>query len=380
VNDLTLRRVYACFLAICVVLALAALAAFRNISAATAAADWVNHTHATIYELDRVVGNAVTGDGAARTFLGNRDPRELVVARGEFSELDDHLESLRALTRDDAVVSAQINALGTLAGQHAAAMLALVAPPDGNQAAAGPVLPSRSGSDTLHEIKRQAARIRAAQFALLDQHDRSAYRQAQTTRWVVGTCVALDLLLLAAVAWLVRDDIATRRRLSETLQSANEVLETKVRERTHELVAINRQLSTENRERQWAAQSLEHQLRYNQVVVDGTSDLVFVITKSLAITRINPAVSSQSGWPEEEILGRPLTDLVRETGLAATDTSTLGSTLRHGRELRAVPAHLVDRRGGTLSGRFTLLPLRDNDKVVGGVILLQLIPAASRIP
>ncbi|MES1167243.1 MAG: CHASE3 domain-containing protein, partial [Pseudomonadota bacterium] len=368
------RLVYVCFIAICAVLALAAVAALRNISQATATADWVNHTHATIYELDRIVGSVVTGDGAARTFLWTGDHRELVVARGEFSELDDHLAAAKALTRDDAAVAAQVAALATLAEQQAAATLALVAAQSGKSRAEWEtLLKSDPGGETLREIKRQAAKIRAGQFELLDQRDRAAYRQAHTTRWVVGTGVALDLLLLFAVAWLVRDDIATRRRLAETLQAANDVLETKVRERTRELVTANRQLSTENRERQWAAQSLEHQLRYHQLVVSATSDLVFVVTQPLTITRVNPAVSLRTGWPEEEILGRPLAEFVQEAGVAPDAPSAISLALRSGRELHAVPARLLDRRGSALAARFTLLPLRDNDKVVGGVVLLQLV-------
>jgi CHASE3 domain sensor protein len=375
-RDQTLRRVYACFLAICLIIGLATVAALRNISQAAATADWVNHTHATIYELDRVVGSLVTGDAAARSFVLTGDPRDLAVARGEFGELGDHLELARALTRDDAAVAAQITALGDLAEQHTSALLALVTAESGkNRTEVEALLKSDPGGETLREIKRRGAKLRAGQFELLDQRDRAAYHQAQTTRWVVGTCVALDLLLLAAVAWLVRDDIATRRRLAETLQSANDVLEAKVQERTRALVTANRQLSTENRERQWAAQSLEHQLRYHQVVVNATSDLVFVITKTLTITRVNPAVSLRTGWPEEEILGRPLAELLRETGAPNTGFDIIILALRSGRELHGLPTGLVDRRGLTAPAHFTLLPLRDNDKVVGGVVLLQLIPS-----
>ncbi len=377
-KDQVLRRIYACFLAICVIIGLAALAALRNITQATATADWVNHTHATIYELDRVVGSVVTGDGAARTFLWTGDARELVVARGEFGELGDHVEAVKALTRDDAAVSAQVGALGTLAEHHAAAMLTLVAAQSGkSRAEAEALLRSDPEGEILRQIKRRAAQIRAGQFELLDQRDRAAYHQAQTTRWVVGTGVALDLVLLMAVAWLIRDDIATRRRLAETLQSANELLEAKVRERTQELVTANRQLSVENRERQWAAQSLEHQLRYHQIVLNATSDLVFVITKMLTITRVNPAVNLQTGWAEEEILGRPLTELVQPENGAPEGDAAINLALRSGRELHGVPARLINRHGASVATHFMLLPLRDNDKVVGGVVLLQLISSPS---
>jgi PAS domain S-box-containing protein len=373
-NDRTLRRVYAFFFAICAVVAIAAVAAFRNISSASAAADWVNHTHATIYALDRVVGSLIAGDGAARTFVWTGEARELAAARGEFGEMTDHLESVKALTRGDAAVHAQLTELEELAEQHAAAALALAGARQGkDRSQLEALLQSDPGLATLQEIKRRAARIRAGQFELLDQRDQADYRQAHTTRWVVGSCVVLNFFLLVATAWLVRDDLATRRRLAATLQAANETLEAKVQERTRELASANASLTTENLERQWAAQSLEHQLRYNQIIVNAASDLVFVVTKALVVTRVNPAVVDRTGRPEEEILGRPLLDLVH-----TENSPALTQALRTGRELRDHPARLADSQGLVLATHLTLLPIRDNDKVVGGVVLLR--PASPSSP
>ena len=58
-------------------------------------------------------------------------------------------------------------------------------------------------------------------------------------------------------------------------------------DRTAELASTNATLSTENLERQWANQALEHQLRYNHLIVDSINDLVFVLTKALNISRVN---------------------------------------------------------------------------------------------
>jgi CHASE3 domain sensor protein len=343
-KDQTIRRVYAFFLVICAVIVVAALAALRNINQAAVTADWVNHTHATIYALDRVTGSLIAGDGAARTFVWTGEPRELAAARGEFSEMTDHLESLKALTRAEPGLTAQVTELDTLAEKHATGALALAAAREGkDRAGLESLLQTDPGLETMQAVKRLA----------------------QTTRWVVGTCVVLNVLLLAAVAWLVRSDIATRRKLAETLQSANDVLEAKVQERTRDLAASNAKLTAENHERKWAAQSLEHQLRYNQIIVNAASDLVLVTTKTLTITRINPAVSLRTGLAEEAILGKPVTDL-----LAGADA--VSTALRAGRELHHQPAQLKGSQGALLPAVFTLLPIRDNDKVVGGVILIQL--------
>lgn len=368
-----IRLAYTGFIAVCAVIGFAAAVALRNISQAEASADWVNHVHATIYSLDRVVGSVVAGDGAARIFVLTGRSLEQTEARGEFAEAADQLETLKALTRDDAAALAQVRELETLVQQHVEATLALVEAREGkNRAGLEKGLQDDTGIDVLREIKRRAARLRADEFALLDRRDHTAYQQAQTTRWVLGICVALDFLLLAALAWMVRDDIATRNRLAVALQDANTLLEARVAERTRDLAATNARLRTENHERKWAVQSIEHQLRYNQIIVNATSDLIFVVTRTLTVTRVNPAVVHQTGWKEEDILGQPL-------GARLQSSADAALALYNGRELHDQPARLTDRQGRDLTGRFTLLPIHDNDKIVGGVVLVRLIitPAQS---
>jgi PAS domain-containing protein len=307
----------------------------------------------------------IAGDGAARTYVLTGDARELAAARGEFSEMSDHLESLKALVRDDEKVRAQVEEFGKFAESHAEAALKIAAArQDKAPAEIEAMLQADQSLGAIQEARRLAARIRAGQFELLDQRDQAAYRQAHATRWIVGSCVVLNILLLAVVAWLVRDDIATRRKLAATLQDANDVLEAKVKERTRELSEANARLTAENNERKWSAQSLEHQLRYNQIIINATTDLVFVLTKTLAITRINPAVMQRTGWPEEEILGRPLSAVVQAA-------AGLDASLRAGREVHHQLAKLSTQSGAVLPATFTLLPVRDNDKVVGGVLMLQ---------
>jgi hypothetical protein len=80
-------------------------------------------------------------------------------------------------------------------------------------------------------------------------------------------------------------------------------------------------------------------------------------------------VPAALGWAEEEILGRPLSDFVGEADLAAAIPA-----LRAGREMHLPAVRLSDRQGHARPASFALLPLRDNDKVVGGVVLVRYLP------
>jgi len=189
----------------------------------------------------------------------------------------------------------------------------------------------------------------------------------------------LDVLLLGGALWLIRDDIAARRRAAAALTEANVQLDAKVRERTTELTSANARLALENLERQWANQALEHQNHYNELIIDSINDLVLVLTKTLKISRVNSAVPHLTGWESVDLINQPLSRFVEvaasDSGAGSALADPLAQALRSGRDLRAQPATIEDKRGRRLRGRFSLFPLRDRDKVVGGVVTFQLEPS-----
>jgi PAS domain-containing protein len=154
----------------------------------------------------------------------------------------------------------------------------------------------------------------------------------------------------------------------------NRLLERKVQEDAAELALANEKLSIENLERSWVNQALEHQLRYDRLIVNSITDLVFVLTKAMNISRINPAVVHLSGWEPQELVNSPLSRVVRldgeDRGGGLHPADPLGQALREGRDLRDQPAVLEDRNGLSTPVRLTLFPLRDGDNVVGGVAVV----------
>jgi PAS domain S-box-containing protein len=383
VKDSTLIRVYAVFLLIFGVLAVVAFFAFRNISRSVATTDWVNHTHAFISELDGIHSSLHSGEAAIRSYVLTGDPRDMADVREAFSVLSEHMEASKALSRHDEETRKKVLSLETACAARSEFSDKLsAARTAGQKETVQALLSSDAGSGIVGDIRRAVLRIKEEQLALLTERDRISYLQAQTTRWIVGTGVAFNLILFVAVAWLIRDDLATRRRLAETLQEANEKLELKVKERTAELADSNRRLTTENLERRWTNHALEHQLRYNQLIVDCVHDLVFVLTKALTITRINPAVVHLTGFGQQDLLGKPVAEFLQVPGLAATDGPALqflAQALKEGRDLGNRPAVLRHKDGTGSSARLKLFPLRDRDKVVGGVVVLQ-VPAPEAGP
>jgi PAS domain S-box-containing protein len=367
----TVRGVIACFAVVAAVLLGVVFVAVRNLNRTAASADWVNHTHAVILAADGVLSELHAGDGALRTFAMTADARDQAASREAFAAMGEHLEIAKALTRSESAQNVQVVRLETLVATHARrAGDVFAAWPRDRNAALALLLGADAPGATTAEIRRAVARLKDDEMALLAARDTEAFLQAQTTRWTVWTGVALDFILLAGAAWLIRDALASRRRAATALAEANAQLDAKVRERTADLAAANDQLATENLERRWANQALEHQLRYHQLIVNAINDPVFVITKALNISRVNPAAVYATGFEPAELINRPLAEFVKLAGEAAV--APMAQALREGRDLRDLPAILTEKRGRASPVSFTLYPVRDGDKIVGGVVVLEL--------
>jgi PAS domain S-box-containing protein len=137
-------------------------------------------------------------------------------------------------------------------------------------------------------------------------------------------------------------------------------------------------LKAQHLERRWASQSLEHQLRYNQLIIDSISELVLVLTKAMNITRVNPACLRATGLTEVELIKAPLGRVVRLAQRAgepsAAKLETLTQALKDGRSVHELPAFVAVKNGQEIAVILTLVPLLDANRVVGGVVTLRVVP------
>lgn len=136
-------------------------------------------------------------------------------------------------------------------------------------------------------------------------------------------------------------------------------------------------LKAQHLERRWASQSLEHQLRYNQLIIDSISELVLVLTKAMNVSRVNPAFLRATGLTEVELIKAPLGRVVRlaprEGEPAAEPVETLTQALKDGRQVHDLPAFVVTKNGQAIAVILTLVPLLDANRVVGGVVTLRVV-------
>jgi PAS domain S-box-containing protein len=373
-SDNIVKRVVGIFLIMLVVLVAVTIVAVNNIHRSMASSDWVNHTHGVILEADAIVCSLQAGEAALRDYFLTLDARDQTRYRVAYTEMTSHLGTGKSMTSNEKELNGHFLELEKLLAKRVDFVrdAVLIRQKEGIEGVKT-YLASDVGGDQLINIQRLVQKLKSDLNATLHERDKIAALQAQTTHWTVITGVAINFILLALSAWIISDDIAARRRAATALEEANAQLEIKVQERTAELAQTNHNLEMENLERQWSNQALEHQLRYSQLIINSINDLIIVTTKGLNITKINPAVAHFTGYETKELVYKPLINVVHLEGEqdATQPLAPIARAMREGRDLLDMPAVVVCKNGQIVPVSFSLFPVRDQNKVVGGVVAIR---------
>jgi CHASE3 domain sensor protein len=361
------------------ILVFIAMSAVTTIEKSITSSDWVNKTHAVIIEVNSILSSLHAGDSALRTYLMTGDPRDQGAYRSAYAEMVEHLENAKALTKHGEEKELQhgpVLELETLISNRIDFTRSVaLARTQGGLDAARQVMTAHPDVESMGKIQRMVQNITASEDSLLKARDQDSRLKALATSHTVYTGIAINFILLVLVVWLMRDDLAARRRNTLILEEANATLEAKVQERTAELVKTNASLKQENLERKWSSQSLDHQLRYSQLIINSIGELVFVISRALNISRINPAVSLQTAWEPQDLIAQSLDRVLQlhdETAAGSPPQNPITFGMRQGREIQDREAQLLTKSGKSITVRYSMFPLRDQDKVVGAVVTVRM--------
>lgn len=382
-KDNIVKIVISVFIVMLVVLAVVASSAIVNISRSMASSDWVNHTHAVIQAADAIITSMHSGETSLRNYLITGDKRDQALYRDAYGEMVEYLEVGKALTSNEPLQQRKFIFIEGMISNRISFSRELVLDMEKSGLdAARKKLQTDVGSTMLYDIQKAVKKLKFEQNALLRERDKDSYLQAQATRWTVISGVVLNFLFLAFVGWLIRDDIAARKRAATALGEANAMLEQKVKERTAELVTANESLKKENLERRWSAQAVAHQLHYSDLIINSISDHIFVISKVFNISRVNPVVAHTTGFDLPEMVGSPMDKVLRIQDVpgASARELTLQQALKEGREIQGRPGTLLCKNGTSFPMRFNMVPLRDQNKVVGGVLTVRLCTETKQEP
>jgi CHASE3 domain sensor protein len=371
------KRVIGLFVLMLAVLAYVAWSSVQNIKESIKSNDWVNHTHDVIIHAGDIMSYLHAGDAALRTYLITGDDRDRQGYRVAYSTMVERWTEASALTdknEEEKPLHQRFQDLSLLISNRMDVARSMVQARDrGGLDAVRQQFGAHPDVESINKIERAVGNIVAQENSLLSERDKQQHLQAVATRMTVYTGMAVNCVLVAFVFWLMRDDLQARRAAAKALEDANTQLEAKVLERTAELVKANQTLKQENLERKWSFQALDHQQRYNQLIINSISELIFVISRALNVSRVNPAVVQQTAWEPQELITQSIERVLQFPPdlVAGASQNPLTAAMRDGRQLVDRPAQLVARSGKTTSVLYSLVPLHDKDKIVGGVVTVR---------
>jgi CHASE3 domain sensor protein len=375
------KRVVGLFVLMLLILAYVTGDAVYNIKQSIKSNDWVNKTHDVIIHANDILSYLHAGDAALRTFLITGDERDKQGYRVAYSTMVERLTEAQALTRSGSEAQPLqprlLDLQNLISNRIDVARSVVKAREQEGLESVSKLFAAHPDLESISKIERTVKTIVDTEKSLLAERDKQQLLKAQATKMTVYTGLGVNFVLLLLILWLMRDDLAARRQAARALEEANAQLEAKVQDRTAELVKTNQSLKQENLERRWSYQALDHQLRYNQLIINSISELVFVISRALNISRVNPAVIHRTRWEPQELVAQSIERVLRLPPDPASTQNPLAVAMREGRELQDRPAHLLSRSGEAIPVRYNLVPLHDQDKVVGGVLTVRVQEGAA---
>jgi PAS domain S-box-containing protein len=375
--DKTFRLILIVFAGLSLSLIGVVVVSVTNLQRANQSAQWVNHTHALIAEVNDAVAASQRAEGALHTYLLTNSPAHELLFQQGFADVAEHIEVAKALADAEPDKSYQIAELEAALVNRAERARALLTNHRSGANEEVKAQLNNEANEVSTETIRVARRVVAFHQKLLSERDRVAFEKDMRARTTLYIGAGLTLLMITTAGWFIRNDLAARQREAKLLAKTNEELEKRVAERTAELADANDKLSAENIEVRWSAQALEHQLRYSNLIVESVANPVVVITKALNISRVNPAMEKITGGTSVDLADQPLTNhvvLESTSGEEEESIDPLTWSLRHGQDLVERPAEVISQSGRRKPVIFNLYPLRDHDKVVGGVVVLRIRP------
>jgi signal transduction histidine kinase/CHASE3 domain sensor protein/ActR/RegA family two-component response regulator len=270
------KKIPLAFLFAIVLLIVLAVFAYRSVRTLDTAISLEIHTQEVLQNLDRVLINTLNAETGARGYILTGKESFLEPYNSAERENKENIARLRHLVSDDPVQKQRIADLENLINEKFAYSRRQVETYKtyGKEVTAR-VVTVGQGKAVMDKIRALIAEMKTEETALLRERENQLSRSfAQTFYLIIFGSIA-GIVLLSSANVLIMREIRMRRMAEDELKDANKNLETRIEERTKNLLISNDALSQSK--------------VFNQAILDSLSAHIAVVDKNGNIKAVNGA-------------------------------------------------------------------------------------------
>jgi PAS domain S-box-containing protein len=303
------------------------LIGYRVTSEFVETADRVAQTHHVQAHLEELFSQLKDVADGAHGYVITGAEEDLVAYGAAKGVIDRSIANLRELTVNNRNQQQRLDALEEFVEEEVSvSQQAVDARAAGGLEAGVQTIQSLAGRQIMDSIRTIIEDMKAEEWELLRKREREQHATATDARRIFALLTFIVIVLLAAVAYLVRRDAAARQHTQETLQAAYERLDRRVEERTAELAQSNALLRREIADHKRAKEARQDSEERYRTLFARAHDGIFVVTPDGQLVEVNESFARMHGYSVKEMLLMNLKDL-------DTPEASLGAPERMGRVL-----------------------------------------------